>query len=107
MQETFRYRNAVIATGGGLPCFFDNIQKIKENGFSIFLETPRNVLLKRLLEQAGQRPIFGTSDPEKLAVELDKKLQERQKYYAEADWILVEKDQNVKKVIQILEVMEF
>lgn len=107
LQETFRYRNVVIATGGGLPCFFDNIQKIKENGFSIFLQTPKNILLKRLIEQAGQRPIFGTNDPEQLAVELDKKLKERQKYYEEADWILAEKDQDVKKVISILEVMEF
>lgn len=49
---------AVIATGGGTPCFFDNMDFINQHGISVFLQVPANVLASRSLLQHGQRPLL-------------------------------------------------
>jgi shikimate kinase len=58
LEETLCQKNAVIATGGGLPCFFDNIQRISESGLTIFLDTDMSTLAKRIEGNIGKRPLF-------------------------------------------------
>ena len=37
----------IVATGGGTPCFFDNMDWMNAHGRTIYLETPADVLLAR------------------------------------------------------------
>ena len=41
-------QSTVIATGGGVPCFHQNMDYIKENGISIFLNVDIDDLAKRI-----------------------------------------------------------
>src|SRR5688500_7926474 len=38
LAELLEKDNVVISTGGGTPCFFDNMEKIKKNGISVYIE---------------------------------------------------------------------
>src|SRR5690349_8405249 len=38
--------NSIIATGGGAPCFFDNMDWMNANGLSIYIEMPAAALAK-------------------------------------------------------------
>ena len=74
----------VIATGGGAPCFFDNMDFIKNNGISVFLNTPVKILADRALKSVGSRPLLKDFDGEKLIEELINKYQQRISYYSQA-----------------------
>lgn len=73
----------LVATGGGAPCFFDNMDFILESGLSVFLDVPEEELAARIRAHAhDDRPLLsGLSD---LEAELRKKLGERRPFYSRA-----------------------
>jgi len=50
----------VIATGGGTPCFFNQIEILNERCITIYMECKPSVLEKRLAESSQTRPILST-----------------------------------------------
>ncbi|RYF99794.1 MAG: shikimate kinase, partial [Chitinophagaceae bacterium] len=47
--RTFDYpETCVVATGGGLPCFFDNMEWMNENGTTVYLQMEPAQLVSRL-----------------------------------------------------------
>ena len=84
LREILPNRGIVLASGGGTPCFFDNMEYIKNLGISIFLDVPAADLAKRI-ENHGKddRPIL--SGAKSLEDELRKKIEERREFYSQAD----------------------
>ena len=39
LKKVCEKEDVLIATGGGTPCFFDNIKLINQNGVSVFFKT--------------------------------------------------------------------
>lgn len=58
LRKTSRSRNAVIATGGGTPCFYDNMKWMNENGVTVYLEATPGELYHRLLKERETRPLL-------------------------------------------------
>lgn len=87
LKETVANRKIVVATGGGAPCFFDNMDFIKEAGISIFLDVPPSELARRI-ENHGKddRPLL--SGAVSLETELAQKYAKRLPYYSRADLVL-------------------
>lgn len=79
----------VYATGGGYPCWEDNMDCLKELGTSIYLRWKPEHLAKRLiLTDLSERPILqGKTEDELLACILPQ-LQAREPFYARADIII-------------------
>ncbi len=76
--------DAVIACGGGTPCFFDNMDWMNEAGITIYLEAPVELLVERLSAKPSRRPLVaGKSKPE-LEVFLKQMLDERAVFYQKA-----------------------
>lgn len=80
----------VIATGGGTPCFYDNMAFIKKEGVSLFLDvTPLELLRRMKSSRKNERPMFNTqTDVQSLLDSLERKYQERQIFYRQADYII-------------------
>lgn len=80
--------NLVIATGGGTPCFNDNMDWMKQNGKTLWLNIPPEHIFQRLQLQKGDRPLIPLKNnlPDREAFLLH--YNERKKYYAQADFIL-------------------
>ena len=53
--------NFILSTGGGTPCFNDNMNLINEYGISIFLDTSLDILEERIARN-NKRPLFNSSD---------------------------------------------
>ena len=54
----------VVSTGGGMPCFHDNMDYINATGVSVFLDVPIAVLVQRMLAHAQEdRPLYSPTDP--------------------------------------------
>ena len=58
LPETLNYDDAIIATGGGTPCFFDNMDFIKRNGISVYLKMSPESLVDRLSGIRKKRPLL-------------------------------------------------
>ena len=57
--------NIVISTGGGTPCFFDNMERMNAAGITIYLEVEIPTLVNRLMNSKTDRPlIWGKTKPE-------------------------------------------
>ncbi|HBG71328.1 MAG: hypothetical protein A2W93_01570 [Bacteroidetes bacterium GWF2_43_63] len=52
----------VMATGGGTPCFFDNMDRLNKEGVTIWLNTPFGRILHRLRNRKGDRPLVAMFD---------------------------------------------
>ena len=60
-------KNIVVSTGGGTPCYFDNIHFMKSMGKVIWLDNDFGTLYKRIIgTQSGTRPLVSGNSKEKL-----------------------------------------
>lgn len=57
----------VMATGGGAPCFFDNIHVMNAAGVTLFLDVPARIIRERLERgNLNKRPLFAGLTPDAL-----------------------------------------
>jgi shikimate kinase len=96
----------VIATGGGVPCFYDNIDFIKNNGTSVFLNVQPEDLLKRIQKSdINHRPLINRNTTEEsLLKNLQERCIARLPYYQQAD-IQIDGNIDVDQLLWILDEM--
>ncbi|MET3114235.1 shikimate kinase [Pedobacter sp. CG_S7] len=83
--KTFDYaKNTIIATGGGAPCFFDNMHWMNVNGYTIYIELSASALAMRLKNSKTKRPLLKDLDYEGLQSYVEQKLSEREPQYLKA-----------------------
>jgi shikimate kinase len=79
----------VMATGGGAPCFFDNINVINSSGKSIFLDVPASEIVRRMsLAPIEKRPLLAASGKDGLKDSIEFLRSNRLEYYRQASIIL-------------------
>ena len=88
LMEVCKKDNFVIATGGGTPCFFDNMQKILDSGKVIYLKKEIEDLLGRLETEKRQRPLIKNKSVKELESFIRNKLSEREYFYKKSNYIL-------------------
>ena len=91
----------VIATGGGTPCYGNNMEMMSENGITVFLDTPYEVLLERLVTGNMHRPLLKDIPGEQIPGFIKVHLASRMKYYEEAR-IIVRKENGLLDVIRAI-----
>lgn len=78
--------SAVVATGGGTPCYFDNMPWMKEHGTVVFLDVDEKSLFNRLkTTNLHERPLLRGLDDEGLKQFIHEKLEQRMAFYKLAD----------------------
>ncbi len=58
LVDTFVLENIIIGTGGGTPCYFNNIEKMRDNGLVIFINPTLEILTNRLETETEKRPLL-------------------------------------------------
>ncbi len=76
--------HSVIATGGGTPCHFDNMAWMNENGCTIYMDVPVNILAARLKKERELRPLLAGVKEEDLEQFIGKLLERRMAFYRHA-----------------------
>ena len=108
-METSALRNLpdrpglVIATGGGAPCFNENLSYMKENGTVIYLSVDEEVLFERLIHEKEQRPLVAQKSDKELKNFISHHLGQRSQYYEQAHIVVDAKDPVSEVVKNILE----
>lgn len=74
--------NAIVSTGGGTPCYFDNMTWIKANGIAIYLQhSPKSLWARLRKSDLNKRPVLKGMSEEQLLTFIETKLSERTPYY--------------------------
>ncbi len=81
LHETLQFDNAVIATGGGTPCFNNNMAWMNQHGFTVFLKISPESAIVRLSQSKVKRPILIDKSSEELAEFIKKNYTERLPFY--------------------------
>lgn len=81
-------QNFILSTGGGTPCFFDNIQWMNASGLTIYLDTPVAILKERLALEKAHRPLIKLLTDEQLEDFIKDRLQQRSPFYSQAQVIV-------------------
>jgi shikimate kinase len=74
----------VLATGGGAPCFFDNMAWMNKQGVTIWLDEPLPVIAARLAPEKAHRPLIAKLSDSELIAFLEKQRAERLPCYSAA-----------------------
>lgn len=75
----------VISTGGGAPCFEDNMDFMLNKGLTIYLKLTPAQLKKRLIDSKGKRPLIDGLNSEELHLYIEEKLAFRELWYNRAE----------------------
>jgi len=87
--KSFDYpKNCVVATGGGTPCYFDNMDWMNKNGLTVYIEMTAAALAKRLENGMEKRPLLKGLTEEALIAFITEKLAERNTFYQQAKLIM-------------------
>jgi len=102
LNEIAEDASLVLALGGGTPCFNDNLVIIKEKGTSVYLKVDPGILIGRLKQDIGKRPLIKDLNQEQLSEFVNTKLQEREDFYEKADHVLEDNNPTPAKLIELL-----
>ena len=99
----FKSDNAIISTGGGMPCYNDNIEIMKQKGTVIYLKFDPSILTERLLTSSHERPLIIGLSSTNLSLTVAEMLNKRSPYYEKAHITLnLHKFSYAKNVAEII-----
>jgi len=102
LVETSKKEDQVIATGGGTPCFHDNMELINKTGLSVFIHFEVPFLVKRLLKSRRKRPVLKGIPDEKLDEMVGNHLAQRLPFYQRARIILDGSGMELSQIVKII-----
>lgn len=79
--------NTVISTGGGTPCYANNMEFMLGTGFTIYLKLTPGQLLSRLSRSSDERPLIKNLTGERLLNFIGEKLAFREKWYEKSELV--------------------
>ncbi len=109
LHEVATFENILISTGGGAPCFFDNMEFMNRVGRTVYLKVSVNELGNRLDACKHTRPVLQGKSGEELRAFIGESLLRREPHYTrasivfDAEKMLTETDvANISKTLQTL-----
>ena len=85
-------------SGGGAPCFFDNIELMNSTGTTIYLNIDPAILADRLLHSKTERPLIKGKSKEELTSFIDEMLKKRNPFYSQARFQITEPDIDLEEI---------
>lgn len=103
LQSTENLENAVISTGGGTPCFNDNITWMNEHGTTIFLRISPQSAVDRLMHSKKKRPLTDDKSEEELTEYVQHHYASRMPFYEQAKICVKAEDLDLDNLIKLIE----
>ena len=92
----------VLATGGGAPCFHDNMALMNRVGTTLYLDVPVSTIIQRMQgSQITDRPLLHGLDQDRLVEEYTAKFEKRLPVYRQAH-IIINQDTSIDEAVALL-----
>jgi len=101
LKEIVKNENVIVATGGGLPCLYDNMQLMNKVGKTIYLKVSAETLQKRLLKDKNIRPLIKEKSEHEILDYLKATIKKREVFYRQANFI-INAEKSIKEQISII-----
>ena len=92
----------IMATGGGTPCYFNNIEFMNKTGTAVWINTPVDLLFERLIKDKAHRPLIKNLNDAQLKSFIIKKFSDRKIYYEQAEMMVEENETSLEKMVEKL-----
>ena len=104
LHEVGEFEDVIISTGGGTPCFFDNVEYMNAQGTTVFLDVPVERLFIRLCIARSKRPLIKDKSDEELRAFIIEQLEKRAPHYSKAQYSF--KADRLEDTLQVKESVE-
>ena len=105
LKELLQAPPSVIASGGGTPCFNNNMDLMNNSAITVYLQTNAQTIFEWLKGKKYERPLLeGKTDSELLNYIKDL-LEKRKKYYEQAHITIAAINPNVKDLVDKIELL--
>jgi len=94
--------NLVVSTGGGMPCYHNNMDIMLSCGKVAYLKTSPQSLTRRLLCLQNERPLIKGKTEKELQQYIVEKLSERESFYSRAQIVVQTEDFSIEELLQAL-----
>lgn len=84
LNEIIQQEKVIVATGGGTPCYYNNMDIMNKTGLTIYLQLSAEELRKRLLPARAARPLIADKSDAELLTFIKEKVSEREPFYQKA-----------------------
>lgn len=92
----------ILATGGGTPCFFNNIDYMNRAGTTVWIHTAVSVLFDRLVKERPGRPLIRNLSDDQLMAFIFRKYSDRKIYYEQATVTIDEEPVDIDKLVETI-----
>jgi shikimate kinase len=82
--EVSEIENVVVSTGGGLPCYHNNMEIMNRSGTTVYLDVPVEELAARLQVSKAMRPVLQNQSGNELIDFIKENLDKRKPFYEQA-----------------------
>lgn len=104
LHEVAQFEDIVVGTGGGAPCFFDNMQQMNDAGITIYLAPDNETLAFRLLKSKTERPLIAGKNKEELILFIETALEKRSPFYEQSKIVIRGKnDVQPEEVLRLIQ----
>jgi len=84
LHEVAEFENIVLASGGGTPCYFDNMDYMIAQGTTVYLRARPETIISHLQISHIERPLLKGKNGDALRAHIEQQLEERRPYYERA-----------------------
>ncbi|MBQ9417607.1 MAG: shikimate kinase [Bacteroidales bacterium] len=102
LRETAKLDDVVVATGGGTPCYADNMDFILSHGQAVYLQMSVEALYARACGSRNRRPLDRELSGDELRQRIERGLAEREPYYRRATFAINGQQPQVNDVLWLL-----
>lgn len=95
--------NVIIATGGGAPCFHNNMETMNSLGTTLFVECSPQLLQERISNSDNERPLVMHLSEDELLKYIIRHLNNRIPFYEQAQYKLVSGNLEIENFTAILD----
>jgi shikimate kinase len=98
--RSIKFEKVVIATGGGTPCYFNNMQYIKEHGICIYLKAKAGLILQRIARYPDKRPLLKGLNNDEIKLFIEEKITARAPIYMLSDYVFEIPTTSVETIVK-------
>ncbi len=102
LLETVSMEDTVISTGGGTPCFYDNMEVIRRSGISLYLRWDPGDLAERLIRVKRRRPLLRDVADDSLESRIRSDLRHREYFYRQADCVMEGREATASELAAVI-----
>tara|TARA_B100000767_G_scaffold9492_1_gene9330 strand:- start:589 stop:1095 length:507 start_codon:yes stop_codon:yes gene_type:complete len=93
-------QDSIVACGGGLPAYNNNMELINSKGISIYLKASISCLFNRLKKEKEHRPLISNKTDEELEFYIKNELQNRKPFYTLASKVILLDDKGNDDILR-------